>query len=77
MKESASIAHTFTRSFLVKRAPHLAANYFGEHSIHMHVPAGATPKDGAASRLLSWLPAINHQCGLILPHISSCLPCID
>ena len=46
MKESASIAHTFTRSFLARRAPQLAANYFGEHAIHMHVPAGATPKDG-------------------------------
>lgn len=47
MKESASIAHTFTRSFLARRAPHLAADYFGQHAIHMHVPAGATPKDGA------------------------------
>ena len=47
MKESASIAHTFTRSFLAARAPALAADYFGQHAIHMHVPAGATPKDGA------------------------------
>ena len=47
MKESASIAHTFTRSFLARRAPALAADYFGQHAIHMHVPAGATPKDGA------------------------------
>jgi ATP-dependent Lon protease len=51
MKESASIAHTFTRSFLAARAPALAADYFGQHAIHMHVPAGATPKDGARSQL--------------------------
>lgn len=49
MKESASIAHTFTRSFLARRAPQLAADYFGQHSIHMHVPAGATPKDGPSA----------------------------
>lgn len=49
MKESASIAHTFTRSFLARRAPALAADYFGQHAIHMHVPAGATPKDGAVA----------------------------
>ena len=46
MKESASIAHTFARGFVSQHAPQLAATYFNDHAIHMHVPAGATPKDG-------------------------------
>lgn len=49
MKESAMIAHTFTRAFLSRRAPHLPKTYFKDHSIHMHVPAGATPKDGPSA----------------------------
>ncbi|KAK9806741.1 hypothetical protein WJX72_001031 [[Myrmecia] bisecta] len=48
MKESVSIAHTFTRSFLGTKAP-AKAHYFNENSIHVHVPAGATPKDGPSA----------------------------
>lgn len=46
MKESAQIAHTFSRSFLLKNFPD-SAKYFQDNAIHMHVPEGATPKDGA------------------------------
>jgi len=47
MKESASIAHTFARAFMLRRDP--ANRYFADTSIHMHVPAGATPKDGPSA----------------------------
>lgn len=47
MKESASIAHTFARSFLLASDP--SNHFFSESSIHMHVPAGGTPKDGPSA----------------------------
>ncbi|KAJ2996265.1 ATP-dependent Lon protease pim1 [Globomyces sp. JEL0801] len=46
MKESSTIAYTFAKSFMVK---HFPENTFFDHAqIHMHVPEGATPKDGKA-----------------------------
>ncbi|XP_042300343.1 lon protease homolog, mitochondrial-like [Sceloporus undulatus] len=47
MKESAKIAYTFARAFLMQKAP---SNDFlvGSH-IHLHVPEGATPKDGPSA----------------------------
>lgn len=47
MKESAKIAYTFARSFLMKHQPE---NDFlvGSH-VHLHVPEGATPKDGPSA----------------------------
>eukprot|EP00878_Enallax_costatus_P040459 GHUV01046714.1.p1 GENE.GHUV01046714.1~~GHUV01046714.1.p1 ORF type:complete len:165 (-),score=44.67 GHUV01046714.1:52-492(-) len=47
MKESAAIAHTYARSFLHHRFP--GNNYFNKTSLHVHVPAGATPKDGPSA----------------------------
>ncbi|KAM9461871.1 lon protease homolog, mitochondrial [Clarias gariepinus] len=47
MKESAKIANTFARSLLMKLQPE---NDFlvGSH-LHLHVPEGATPKDGPSA----------------------------
>ena len=47
MQESAGIAYSYVR--------HIAANYnidpdfFEKHSIHLHIPEGATPKDGPSA----------------------------
>ncbi|KAI8897005.1 Lon protease-like protein, mitochondrial [Globomyces pollinis-pini] len=47
MKESSTIAYTFAKSFMVK---HFPENTFFDHAqIHMHVPEGATPKDGPSA----------------------------
>ncbi|XP_005682567.3 PREDICTED: lon protease homolog, mitochondrial [Capra hircus] len=47
MKESARIAYTFARAFLMQ---HDASNKFLVTShIHLHVPEGATPKDGPSA----------------------------
>ncbi|KAJ3070807.1 ATP-dependent Lon protease pim1, partial [Podochytrium sp. JEL0797] len=47
MKESSTIAYTFAKSFLARKFPE---NKFFEHaSVHMHVPEGATPKDGPSA----------------------------
>ena len=45
MKESAQIAHSYVQSLLSKEDNH----YFDEHRVHLHVPAGATPKDGPSA----------------------------
>ncbi|WP_420460667.1 endopeptidase La [Neolewinella sp.] len=45
MKESAQIALSYVRSIL----PPDRADYFDKHQVHLHVPAGATPKDGPSA----------------------------
>uniref|UniRef100_A0A665SV77 Lon protease homolog, mitochondrial n=1 Tax=Echeneis naucrates TaxID=173247 RepID=A0A665SV77_ECHNA len=47
MKESAKIASTFARAFLMSQEPD---NHFLVNShLHLHVPEGATPKDGPSA----------------------------
>ncbi|GIL92222.1 hypothetical protein Vretimale_18475 [Volvox reticuliferus] len=48
-RESATIAHTFARNFLAERDPATASSFFGSSALHVHVPAGATPKDGPSA----------------------------
>ncbi len=45
MKESAQIALSYVKSLLSKEG----GDYFDTHEIHLHVPAGATPKDGPSA----------------------------
>lgn len=47
MVESSEIAYTFVRSFLNDRPA--AKQFFEKHFIHLHVPSGATPKDGPSA----------------------------
>lgn len=47
MKESTSIAHTYARTFLQELDP--TNPFFSEAAIHVHVPAGAVPKDGPSA----------------------------
>ena len=47
MKESAQIAHTVARSILLEKEPD--DPFFANSKIHLHVPAGATPKDGPSA----------------------------
>ena len=47
MVESSEIAYTYIRSLLNQDKN--AVTFFNEHSIHLHVPAGATPKDGPSA----------------------------
>jgi len=47
MKESVRISGTFARVFLEKRDE--ANSYFSDHKFHLHVPEGATPKDGPSA----------------------------
>jgi ATP-dependent Lon protease len=47
MVESAEIAYSYVRSQL--RNNKKAVDFFGKNLIHLHVPAGATPKDGPSA----------------------------
>lgn len=47
MIESSEIAYSFLRSFLSHHP--VASQFFKDHFIHLHVPAGATPKDGPSA----------------------------
>ncbi|CAN8255782.1 unnamed protein product [Cochlearia groenlandica] len=47
MKESAQIAHTVARKILLEKEPE--NTFFANSKLHLHVPAGATPKDGPSA----------------------------
>jgi len=49
MRESAQAALSFVRSEAVELVPDLPEDWFATHDIHIHVPAGATPKDGPSA----------------------------
>jgi ATP-dependent Lon protease len=49
MKESAQAALSYVRSNAGEVVPELSADWFAGHDIHIHVPAGAIPKDGPSA----------------------------
>jgi ATP-dependent Lon protease len=49
MRESAQAALSYVRANAVQLFPDLAADWFATHDIHVHVPAGAIPKDGPSA----------------------------
>ena len=47
MQESANIAYTYVRHIAPRYG--VPAEFFEKNSIHLHIPAGATPKDGPSA----------------------------
>jgi len=47
MQESSEIAYSYVRGKV--KEDHPEQDYFNTHSVHLHVPAGATPKDGPSA----------------------------
>ncbi|RDB31574.1 ATP-dependent protease La Type I [Candidatus Similichlamydia laticola] len=47
MKESAEIAWSFCQSWLLKQ--HTGSKFFFKKEVHIHLPEGATPKDGPSA----------------------------
>ncbi|MGN6254656.1 MAG: endopeptidase La [Solirubrobacterales bacterium] len=49
MKESAQAALSYVRGHCAAIVPKLEDGWFANHDIHIHVPAGAVPKDGPSA----------------------------
>ncbi len=49
MRESAQAAMSYVRGHLSQVAPDLPSDWFKHHDVHIHVPAGAIPKDGPSA----------------------------
>jgi ATP-dependent Lon protease len=49
MKESAQAALSYVRGHCTAIAPKVEDDWFAKHDIHIHVPAGAVPKDGPSA----------------------------
>jgi ATP-dependent Lon protease len=49
MQESAQAALSYIRANAAEIVPDLPEDWFATHDIHIHVPAGATPKDGPSA----------------------------
>ena len=47
MKESAQLGISYIRS--ISKEYQIAEDYFGKNDIHLHIPEGATPKDGPSA----------------------------
>ncbi|HEY6145933.1 MAG TPA: S16 family serine protease, partial [Solirubrobacterales bacterium] len=49
MKESAQAALSYVRGHCGEIAPKVEGDWFAAHDVHVHVPAGAVPKDGPSA----------------------------
>ncbi len=49
MKESAQAALSYVRGHCGEVAPKVEGDWFAGHDVHVHVPAGAVPKDGPSA----------------------------
>jgi ATP-dependent Lon protease len=49
MRESAQAAVSYARGHLDALGPELPEDWFAKHDLHIHVPAGAIPKDGPSA----------------------------
>jgi ATP-dependent Lon protease len=49
MRESAQAARSYVRANAPELFPDLPGDWFANHDIHIHVPAGAIPKDGPSA----------------------------
>ena len=61
MQESATIAFTYVR--LVAARHGVDPEYFDKHSIHLHIPSGATPKDGPSAGITMACALLSLVCG--------------
>jgi ATP-dependent Lon protease len=65
MKESASIALTVAQKIGIERYG-VDASWFEENRIHLHIPAGATPKDGPSAGVTMAIALCSLFCGRVI-----------
>jgi ATP-dependent Lon protease len=63
MRESAEAALSYVRGHAHDLAPALADDWFATHDIHLHVPAGAIPKDGPSAGITMATALTSLICG--------------
>jgi ATP-dependent Lon protease len=49
MRESAQAALSYVRAHVRDHDPDISEGWFADHDVHVHVPAGAIPKDGPSA----------------------------
>ncbi len=65
MRESSEIAYSYVRARLCERENF--CSFFENHLIHIHVPAGATPKDGPSAGITMALALYSLATGKVVP----------
>ncbi|MDR0558322.1 MAG: endopeptidase La [Treponema sp.] len=65
MKESASIALTVAQKIGIERYG-VDASWFEQNRIHLHIPAGATPKDGPSAGVTMAVALCSLFCGRVI-----------
>jgi ATP-dependent Lon protease len=63
MRESASAALSYVKRNLAKVAPDAPDDWFAKHDVHLHVPAGAIPKDGPSAGITMATALASLVCG--------------
>ncbi|MDR0382986.1 MAG: endopeptidase La [Spirochaetaceae bacterium] len=70
MKESATIAMTYARKLALEKYG-LAPDWFERNHIHLHIPEGATPKDGPSAGITMAVALLSMLSGrIIAPNIA-------
>ena len=67
MQESAQIAFTYIRSIAQNYG--VAEEFFEKHSFHLHIPAGAVPKDGPSAGITMATALISAVAGIRVDHL--------
>jgi ATP-dependent Lon protease len=62
MKESAQAGLSYVRGNAAELAPKLPEDWFANHDVHIHVPAGAVPKDGPSAGVAITMALISLVC---------------
>jgi ATP-dependent Lon protease len=65
MKESATIAMTYARKLALEKYG-VAADWFDKKHIHLHIPEGATPKDGPSAGITMAVALLSMMTGRII-----------
>lgn len=66
MKESSEIAWSYCNSIYSKYAPHLG--FFEKTQVHIHIPEGATPKDGPSAGITMVTSILSLLLGIPVAH---------
>ena len=66
MQESSEIAFSYARSLVLQKNG--KSKFFDDHFIHLHVPAGATPKDGPSAGITMALALYSLAMGEAIKH---------